>query len=182
MPRSYNFIYRELVEDQNDIVGHIAYALYKADKIKFIEKFKEDHNSSEPTEKDLEPFHNISCIEGSLDRYKLTAVSILQRFLDYSLEDSTNKIEENCLNSHKQMLSDVISPLKPAGRYKQFFSGVLQSVVGAFVFALLLAGIGFIAVFKANDINFSITTPQGKTNTLTTSPNDSISTKSIIDK
>lgn len=178
MPRSYNFIYRELVEDQNDIVGHIAYALYKADKIKFIEKFKEGHNSLEPTEEDLEPFHSISCIEGSLDRYKLTAVSILQRFLDYSLEDSTNRIEENCLNSHKQMLSEVISPLRPTGRVKQFLSGVAQTVVGAFVFALLLAGIGFIAVFKANDINFSITTPQGQTKSITVSPNDSIPKKS----
>ena len=29
MPRKYNYIYKQLVEDRGDIIGHIAYALYK---------------------------------------------------------------------------------------------------------------------------------------------------------
>lgn len=32
MPRKYNYIYKQLVEDRGDIIGHIAYALYKEDK------------------------------------------------------------------------------------------------------------------------------------------------------
>ena len=53
MPRKYNYIYKQLVEDRGDIIGHIAYALYKEDKIEYINKFKEEHNNNEPTEDDL---------------------------------------------------------------------------------------------------------------------------------
>ena len=53
MPRKYNYIYKLLVEDRGDIIGHIAYALYKEDKIEYINKFKEEHNNNEPTEDDF---------------------------------------------------------------------------------------------------------------------------------
>ena len=59
MPRKYNYIYKLLVEDRGDIIGHIAYALYKEDKIEYINKFKEEHNNNEPTEDDLKPFNDI---------------------------------------------------------------------------------------------------------------------------
>ena len=47
MSRKYNFIYSKLVDDKDDIVGHIAYSLYKNEKIEFIEAFKKE-NSREP--------------------------------------------------------------------------------------------------------------------------------------
>lgn len=157
MPRNYNYIYKKLVENSTDIVGHIAYALYKEDKIKYIAKYKEEHQGQEPNEQDLEPFHNISCLDGSLERYRLMATTVLQSFLNYSLEESTKEIEDQCVNSHKQMLKEVVDPLKPISKFRQFWSGVLQSIVGAFIFALILAAIGFITFFKTNDINISFT-------------------------
>ena len=50
MARQYNFIYSKLVRDEDDFVGHIAYALYKAEKVAYIEKFKSEHGGQEPTE------------------------------------------------------------------------------------------------------------------------------------
>ena len=35
----YNFIYKTLVKDEGDIIGIIAYAFYKRQKIEFIEYF-----------------------------------------------------------------------------------------------------------------------------------------------
>ena len=55
------------------------------------------------------------------------------------------------------MLKEVVDPLKPTSKFRQFWSGVLQSIVGAFIFALILAAIGFITFFKTNDINISFT-------------------------
>lgn len=43
MSRQYNFIYSKLVESETDIIGHIAYSLYKTDKIDFINKFKSNN-------------------------------------------------------------------------------------------------------------------------------------------
>lgn len=174
MQRNYNFIYKELVENEYDIVGHIAYSLYKADKIKYIEDFKKKNEGKEPDDAELKPFHATSCLEGPIERYRLTASFILQQFLDNSLEESTKEIEDKCLKDHKQMLSNVIEPLKPKSSSRQFWFGVSQSIVGAFAFAFILAGLGFIALFKTNDINFSITTPQGNTTAVKINPTDTV--------
>ncbi len=36
----YNFIYTTLVKDERDIIGIIAYGLYKRQKIEFIKNFE----------------------------------------------------------------------------------------------------------------------------------------------
>ena len=48
-------IYLE-VEDENDLIGHIAYSLYKSNKIKYIEQYKEKNGGTTPKESDLEIF------------------------------------------------------------------------------------------------------------------------------
>ena len=68
MQRQYNFIYEKLVENENDIIGHIAYALYKADKIKYIRSFESMHGAGHFNEEDLQHFHEISCIDNNIDR------------------------------------------------------------------------------------------------------------------
>ena len=40
MERNYNFIYSKLVKKNEDLIGHIAYSLYKKSKIEYIEKIK----------------------------------------------------------------------------------------------------------------------------------------------
>ncbi|WP_163444538.1 hypothetical protein [Flavobacterium columnare] len=43
--RKFSFIYSEIIEDENDMIGHIAYSLYKSNKISYIEQFKADNNN-----------------------------------------------------------------------------------------------------------------------------------------
>lgn len=38
MAKHYNFIYEELVRYEGDLVGRVAYSLYKREKIAFIEQ------------------------------------------------------------------------------------------------------------------------------------------------
>lgn len=40
MAKHYNFIYEELVRYEGDLVGRVAYSLYKREKIAFIEIFR----------------------------------------------------------------------------------------------------------------------------------------------
>lgn len=100
MARKYNYIYSLLVEGRADIIGHIAYALYKEDKISFIEKFKEEHEDMEPTEADLEQFNNFSSTQSQLDKYKLVSTAILQTFLDNSLDETKRDLEETICRNH----------------------------------------------------------------------------------
>jgi hypothetical protein len=64
MQRNYNFIYSKLVENEYDIVGHIAYSLYKKDKIAHIERFRQK-NSTEPLDHELIPFNEFSSSDSS---------------------------------------------------------------------------------------------------------------------
>lgn len=167
MARQYNFIYSELVDDDNDIVGHIAYSLYKSDKIKYIEDFKNKNHGQEPTEDDLKNFHEVCCIQANIDRYKMQAVSILQQFMSDTLSSTTKQIEDDYIKSQDKHLKDIISPLKPS-----FWHGILQSIVGAFIFAIIVAAFAFINSYNANDVNISF----GKKQSLDIQQTDTIKT------
>ena len=152
MARSYNFIYTQLVKSPDDVEGHVAYSLYKADKVEFIQRFKAENDNQEPTEEDLEPFHKVSCLPSSLDRYRLMANNILGDMMQETLNSIINDIELESKSNHKKMLEEVIEPLKPKSIGFQMFLGVSQSVVGTLVFAIILAFFGFINLFRLNDI------------------------------
>lgn len=142
--RQYNYIYSKLVADETDIFGHIAYALYKGDKVKFLEKLKKDGKA--PTEEDLQPFHQISCLDTTLERYQIQASVIMDAFLNEVLKKHKADIEKNYYEEHDKRLGEVVKPLKA-----KFWSGVLQSIVGAFFFAIILAAFAFVYTYSKED-------------------------------
>ena len=155
MSRNYNYIYSQLVEDKADIIGHIAYALYKDDKIEYITKFKNENGGTEPTEEDLKPFNIISSTQNSLDKYKFIASYILQSFLSNSLEESKKDVEDNMNRNHLALMDEIIKPIKPASIWKCYLHGIAQSVLGAFIFMVLLCGLMFILNFSDNQYSFT---------------------------
>ena len=146
MARNYNCIYKQLVEDKDDIVGHIAYSLYKQDKVEYINRFKEE-NGREPGEDELKPFHDASCLDGSIERYKESAINLLGSFLDETLSQTAHQLE----TEYEKHLEDVIKPLKT-----KWWEAIIQSVIGAFVFAILLAAFVFIYQNNGSDIPIPI--------------------------
>ena len=155
MSRNYNYIYSKLAEDKGDIIGHIAYALYKEDKIEYITKFKNEHNGQEPTEEELKPFNSISSTESNLDKYKFIASHILQSFLINSLEETKKDIEDNINKNHLALMDDVIKPIKPLPWWRCYLRGIIQSVLGAFVFMILVCGLIFVLDFSNNPYSFT---------------------------
>lgn len=151
MGRNYNYIYKQLVSDEKDVVGHVAYALYKSSKIEYIEKFKQEHGGQQPTEADLKPFHDMSCTPSSIDRYKTKAIEITRNFLDATLAETVKQIEQDCVANQDRRLESIIAPLKPMDKKKQFWQGVWQSVLGAFFFAIIVAAFFFITSYNKSD-------------------------------
>lgn len=151
MQRNYNFIYKQLVSDESDIVGHVAYALYKYNKIEYIEKFKQEHNGESPTESDLKPFHDISSTPSSIDRYKSKAGTIVNDFLNIALDETVKQIQEEYIINQERHLKNVIEPLKPKSKFVLFWKGVLQSILGAFIFAIIVAAFAFINSYNRSD-------------------------------
>ncbi|WP_256665212.1 hypothetical protein [Pseudomonas sp. SLFW] len=69
MNARYNHIFNALVADEDDILGQLAYAAYKRQKIEFIQAFK-DKNGTDPEDKVL--FHSTTSATG-LASWKTTA-------------------------------------------------------------------------------------------------------------
>lgn len=155
MARKYNYIYSQLVEDNADIVGHIAYALYKEDKIEFISKFKKAHGDTEPSEDDLQPFNDISSSVGSIEKYKFMASCILQAFIDNTLEDTKQDVEDNMNRNHIALIQKALDPIKPISTARSYLHGIAQSVIGAFVFMLLLCVLVFALNFSNTQYTFT---------------------------
>jgi len=155
-PPRYNFIYGRLVTQPNDIIGIIAYARYKQQKIEWIGKFKADHNGTDPTESDLEPFHTVTNTDTSINGYRLQAKEILDEFLSKSIEQATQEIEDtysDTMQSHLQNIDaritaairPVLDNMKQAIRAEVkaetpgFWNGVTQNVIANFVILIITA-------------------------------------------
>lgn len=156
MARSYNYIYSLLVEDENDMIGNIAYSLYKTDKIKFIEDFKGKHNGCEPEESDLCRFHEYSSSASSIQRYRMQAINLLNSFLDDTLSAVTKQMEADFVNKHQGLMEKAIDSRTINLKPKNFWYGVGQSILGAFIFMILMCALVFLFSFreKGFSINF----------------------------
>ncbi|MCM1356471.1 MAG: hypothetical protein NC212_08720 [Staphylococcus sp.] len=147
MGKSYNFIYKKLVTDDNDLIGLIAYGLYKQHKIEFIRSYRESHNDSDPSESDCEAFALSSCAPTQLKQYRDSAETLLQQITLEATREEIKSFEDNMLHQYRseiekaltsRNLSDAISSAVEKSQPEWWLS-VLWSVVGAFVFSLIAA-------------------------------------------
>lgn len=150
MPRSYNYIYEKMLQDPDDIIGYIAYALYKRSKIEYIKGFKE-RKEQEPSEEELEEFHTMSCSPENIERLRLQA----SRLISHILSDNFNmEVEEAKRIIQTKQLDDlkaIVNENKPS-----FFIGVIQGVFASFIFAGLLTLIALIIKYHGTGLNISI--------------------------
>ena len=131
----YNFIYDKLVEDEDDILGIIAYSFYKRQKIEFVRNFKGTHGT-DPSDHDLKVFHGLSNSDSAIESYKLKATTLAQEFLDEALGERVKEIEEES----DRLVQQQIKAIKPA-----FWSGVIQNIVASVIFVLFIGAIVFIS-------------------------------------
>lgn len=134
MKEGYNFIYTELVKNEDDILGIIAYSLYKRQKIEYIKGFKAKHGR-DPTDTDLLSFHEISNSPFQLQTYRNQADKLAQDFLTITLETRAEELEQY----YEKKVVNEIKSHKP-----NYWIGVSQGVVASVIFVLLL---GLLVIF-----------------------------------
>ncbi|MBQ4778644.1 hypothetical protein [Pectobacterium versatile] len=78
-------IYTKLVENKKDIVGMIAYSIYKREKLSHISQGEEA----------LEAFIKVKNTSVELKRYRNEAKEIMEEILRITVDDRTNKIKES---------------------------------------------------------------------------------------
>lgn len=89
---TYNWVYKRLVSSENDLVGAIAYVLYKEHKIEFILKV-ESETGGDPTPEQWSSFHQHSCLESSLAGFQKRAEDLVNEFLKGALTSHAEYIE-----------------------------------------------------------------------------------------
>lgn len=140
MPRSYSYIYSKLVDGKGDIIGYIAYALYKSEKITFITDFKSKYDK-EPTESDLRPFNDSHSDSKYISKLREVAANISKSYLNTNLEELSKKIEKEaeirCNAKHLSLLKEVLDPYKPIKTWRSYLRGSIQGALGVFLISLL---------------------------------------------
>ncbi len=151
MAREFNFIYSRLVEDRNDIIGHIAYSIYKKDKIDFIEKKKSDNIPI--TDDVLKCFHDNSSLNSSLESYKMKAEIVMNGFIENTINVAISEIEEGLKENNTEIIKETIRPLTPSF-WNSFKLNFWAGLASAFAFALILATIAFILQNQGSQFKF----------------------------
>ena len=128
MARKYSYMYSRLVKSDQDVVGSIAYSLYKSAKISYIRKI-EAETGSPISESKLQDYDRAQQTQEQIELYLDKANRLLAEFNQDMLEAVVSHIEKEAADKHS------------------FWYGAWQSVVGAFVYSLLLALVALVLHF-----------------------------------
>ncbi|MGP6463489.1 hypothetical protein [Pantoea agglomerans] len=138
MTKPYNFIYEQLVSSEDDVVGIIAYSIYKNQKRSFIEQFKKDNGGNDPNEAQLAPFLALSTSPQQIEFYKKEASILTKNFLAEVLSEDLQERETFFSNRVHSELKNI----KP-----NHFIDILKGATGSLLF-VILTGALYIAVWS----------------------------------
>jgi hypothetical protein len=86
---AYNTIYEKLTADPNDLVGALAYIIYKQQKVEFCKST----SGGKPSREEIERFHAIASLDTSIASYRSQAEAMAQAFLNEGLDDLVQRTE-----------------------------------------------------------------------------------------
>ncbi len=140
MAKKYCSIYSKLVQSEGDMVGHIAYSLYKAEKVRYIKEQKESMKVDVLPEEIVQEFASGRDNQTSLDHYRGMAETILQRFIGGSFDDMSGQVIDEVTNRLTQHMDHSVLPLLPKKEsgWSRFWNGVIQSIAGAVALSLIV--------------------------------------------
>lgn len=142
MARKYNYIYSKLVEGETDLIGLVAYGLYKNNKIEYLQNFKKKNNR-EPFEEELDQFNELSCTESSLQNYVRIAETNINDLMNESIYQAVERQKSDFYNNQTEEIKNIVKELKPKSPWEGFGMRILQS----FIASILVASIIFLIIF-----------------------------------
>lgn len=127
----HNVMYEKLVDNTEDIVGQLAYCMYKQSKQQYLQQFA-SRNNRQPS--DAEVRNHVHCAElPAVEMYKVTANNLFNDYLAQAIQDKLDEMEKH----YKAELWLFIKRHKPESKFEQalhgskaLFFGGLGGVVG----------------------------------------------------
>lgn len=120
--------YGTLVKDEGDMVGHVAYALYKRDKLSFIQAVR-DEKGRAPTDEEVWAFIVSSNLGLRIDAYRSEAEQALQVLSGELLQGAAEELG-------RQYQQELTQQLQKA---KSFFRAVAESLLANLLAVAVIA-------------------------------------------
>lgn len=134
----YNFIYSKLVTDEDDLIGLIAYGIYKKHKIEFITKIKEEQKH-EPTPEECNSFFAASTTESQLSKYRNQAETMLSEMVGNIANEELRRYENDMLRDYKKEITSCVDAMasKFPSNGKTFGLSVLAGILSSLLFTIM---------------------------------------------
>lgn len=146
--KDYNDAFERLVSDETDIVGHVAYALYKIDKQEWIKQKK-----ASGEEIDVSVF-----VEQLTDRrlgyYRMKAENIITRFAEETANNALAEAHNKLETEYRTKYEELAKSCAPQGWFYGFWQGIASSLAislffGFIVLIIILNNGGIAAIGEA---------------------------------
>lgn len=122
----FNVIYQELVKKPDDLVGLLAYSMYKQEKIDYIASFTKDkEHPPEPDE--LDEFHRMSM--SRCPQYRTIAEHLMEDFQEEIFKGAIETLD----GQYKKEMLRRLSSSK--------WQGIWQSLAGSVLYTLIIGAI-----------------------------------------
>lgn len=140
MAKKYCDIYSKLVQGEGDMIGHIAYSLYKAEKVQFINEYKQGKNVNTVPDAEINSFTAGRDNKKSIEHYRGMAESILQDFVGGSFDEMSEQVISEVTDQLTEHIDKNVVPQLPQKEswWSRFLNGCLQSIGGAIALSLLI--------------------------------------------
>lgn len=126
-------LYAHLVEGEDDVIGLVAYALYKRDKREFLANLQKQRGNP-PTPDQLDAFTASVLTAGQRDRYRASARQVLDAYAGVAVEAERPTIVETAVSGRVERAARRI---EATGRWWRL---VLAAFAGAALFAAAVVG------------------------------------------
>lgn len=123
-----------MVENEGDMIGHIAYSLYQDDEIQYVRNYKIKHGGDDIPAEKLNQYKEI-IEDNSIKHYRERANQILLDFLQESFDVTSKEFVEKVNKEiSEQIKKDMVPRLpKTESLGKRLLVGSLQSMGGALI-------------------------------------------------
>ena len=115
-----------LVQDDEDLVGHVAYSLYKRDKLKFCET-ERVRTAAPATHQTVDAFIRSCNLDTRISAYRAEAERLLEHMTEYVLEDAIEKVKRE----HQELL------VRKLSESKSWWRSIAENLLGSLVVAIV---------------------------------------------
>lgn len=140
----YSSIYNELVDKPNNLVGLLAYSIYKQEKIDYVKHFEEDKGRP-PEPSELKEFHHQAHLR--IAQYNEIAESRVSDLFDSLFKTQSEMLEEE----YNKRLVQELKSFKPS-----WWAGVFQGVMGSILYSIFIGLIIFYLLYAQYGVGWLI--------------------------